>query len=68
LSGYVGAVTLGNGSEGYFTPGMCGANCHGAFSSIIWDQDGYRYSISIKLGSKEKLLEIVNAAIENQAD
>jgi hypothetical protein len=62
-----GAVTLINGLRGYYLPSICGANCHSAYASITWDQNGYRYSISIKMGRKEKVLEIVNAAIDNQA-
>jgi hypothetical protein len=63
-----GPVTLVNGVEGYYFPGVCGANCHEVMSSVTWDQDDYRYSINMTTGNKEKLLEIVNAAIENQAD
>jgi hypothetical protein len=32
----------------------------------MWDQNGYRYNIAIKMGRKEKVLQVVNEAIENQ--
>jgi hypothetical protein len=63
-----GAVTLVNGIEGYYYPGVCGANCHGSIGSITWDQDGYRYRISARIGQKKEMLRMVNTAIENQAN
>jgi hypothetical protein len=64
----MGAVTLANSVQGYYIPWVCGANCHSAYSSVIWDQNGYRYSISIKMGKKAAVLKIVNAAIKNQTN
>jgi hypothetical protein len=64
----VGAVTLINGLRGYYLPPVCGWNCNSAYASITWDQNGYRYSIDIKMARKAEVLKIVNAAIENQAN
>jgi hypothetical protein len=61
-----GTITLINGLQGYYFPPLCGANCHGAYGEIVWDQNGYRYSVAIKMGRKEEVLQIVNEAIENQ--
>lgn len=61
-----GRVDLARGVTGYYLPAACGANCLGAYSSIIWDQQGYRYRIAIKMGQKAQVVEIVNTAIENQ--
>jgi hypothetical protein len=63
----VGTVTLINGLRGYYLPPVCGWNCNSAYASIQWDQNGYRYTVSIKMGRKEKVLELVNAAIANQS-
>jgi hypothetical protein len=62
----LGSVSLSQAIEGYYTPFACGANCNAAYSSVIWDQQGYRYRMAIKMGKKSEVLELVNAAIENQ--
>jgi hypothetical protein len=63
-----GPIQLVDGIQGYYISGVCVMNCHSAYSRIIWDQGGYRYRISIKMGRKQEVLQIVNAAIENQAN
>ena len=57
-------VPLANGISGWFIPFVCGANC--ASSQIIWDLNGYRYTIGIDMASKEALTEMANSAILNQ--
>ena len=61
-----GVVSLVKGVDGYYLAGVCGANCHGAYSSVMWEQNGYLYKIAIKLGEKERLIELANTAIKNQ--
>jgi hypothetical protein len=64
--GVSGSVILSNGIQGYFIPAVCGASCHAAYGRVIWDQDGYRYRIGIKMAQKEEVLRVVNGAIANQ--
>ncbi len=60
-------VRLSRGLQGYFIPGVCGANCHGAYDSVTWDDQGYRYRVAIKMsGNRAEVVELANAAIENQ--
>ena len=57
------AVKMKQGSIGYFFEGTCGASC--ADSDLVWEQKGYRYTVSIKAGNVETLTKIANSAIEN---
>lgn len=62
-----GAVELANGITGYYIASACGANCFSAYESVIWEQNGYRYRIALKVPQKSDLLAVVNDAIQNQA-
>jgi hypothetical protein len=54
-------VQLANGSKGQFVPWLCGANCNDA--KVVWDQDGYRYFVGIKVGDQSALVHMANSAI-----
>ena len=54
-------VTLTKGITGYFTPSVCGANCSDAI--LIWEQDGARYTVSLKAGKIDNLKRVANSAI-----
>ena len=60
-------VKLRGGRRGYFRPLSCGASC--AAPSLEWVQDGVRYTIEAKLGTKRTerkiLVRLANSAIAN---
>ncbi len=58
-------VTLAKGIKGYFDPWTCGASCGDA--DIIWDENGYRYTVGSKIGTKSSLVKMANSAIANLA-
>ncbi len=52
-----------------FQGSVCGANCHGIYDSVIWDDQGFRYRVNIKISrrrGRDELVDLANAAIENQ--
>ncbi len=55
------AVTLSQGIQGYFVPATCGANCSDAL--VMWEQNGNQYTIGLKGGQKERLLEMANSSL-----
>jgi hypothetical protein len=57
------SVALSQGIKGYFIPWICGANCNDA--KVVWDRQGYRYIMGIKVGDKAELVAMANSAIEN---
>jgi hypothetical protein len=57
------SVNLAQGIQGYFIPWICGATCNDA--KVVWDQQGYRYSVGIKVGDQAELMAMANSAIEN---
>ncbi|MEP0913740.1 hypothetical protein NDI45_22760 [Leptolyngbya sp. GB1-A1] len=59
----VAQVTLANGITGTFLPWRCATNCTDA--QVVWDENGYRYSVGIKLGDRDSLVKMANSAIEN---
>ncbi|HEY9644989.1 MAG TPA: hypothetical protein V6C88_01395 [Chroococcidiopsis sp.] len=58
------AVLLTRGLSGYFIPFVCGANCDS--SKVIWEQNGYRYSVGICYGAEATVVEMANSAIANE--
>lgn len=58
-----GFVTLKNRAKAYFLPYTCGANCSDSY--LAWDQDGYRYSVSILASELRTLIKMANSAIPN---
>lgn len=54
-------LTLTGGITGYFTPAVCGANCSDA--TLMWEQDGIRYTIALKAGRRESLQRMAESAI-----
>ncbi len=56
-------VQLANGIKGQFVPWICGANCNDA--KVVWDQDGYRYFVGIKVGDQAALVHMANSAINS---
>jgi hypothetical protein len=56
-------VLLANGIKGQFIPWLCGANCNDA--KVVWDQDGYRYFVGIKVGDQAALVHMANSAISS---
>jgi hypothetical protein len=59
----VAQVTLANQETGTFLPWRCATNCTDA--QVVWDENGYRYSVGIKLGGRDSLVRMANSAIEN---
>jgi hypothetical protein len=57
-------VRLAREIEGFFIP--CIMLGRASESYIVWERDGYRYSIGIKAGRLQELKEFANSAIENQ--
>ncbi|ACB54365.1 hypothetical protein cce_5019 [Crocosphaera subtropica ATCC 51142] len=57
-------VQLAQGITGYFVPYTCAARC--STSQMIWDLNGYRYTIALEQASQEVLMEMANSAILNQ--
>ena len=57
------SVALAGNRGGRFTPAECGASCGNA--SLVWDEDGARYTVELKAGSQEALVEMANSAIAN---
>jgi hypothetical protein len=58
----MGPVALSKGIQGWFIPSTCGANCSDAL--VVWDDNGYRYSVGIKVGDKASLVQMANSAID----
>jgi hypothetical protein len=58
-------LTLTRGITGYFTPAVCGANCSDA--TLIWQQDGIRYTIALKAGRRESLQRMAESAIASSS-
>lgn len=56
-------VQLAQEITGYFVPYTCAARC--STSQIIWDLNGYRYTIAIEQASGAVLIEMANSAIIN---
>lgn len=59
-----GFVSLVNGIKGYFLPYSCAAFCSDSY--LAWNQNGYRYMVSIKAGTLKELLKMANSAITNE--
>jgi hypothetical protein len=59
-----GEVQLAHGITGFFSPYACYAYC--TTSDLLWEQNGVRYSVSLRLGSKAALVAMANSAIENE--
>jgi len=55
------SINLAQGIKGYFVPATCGANCSDAV--VMWEQSGGHYSVGLKAGEKEELIEMANSAI-----
>ncbi|BAS60087.1 hypothetical protein NIES2135_67300 (plasmid) [Leptolyngbya boryana NIES-2135] len=58
-----GAVQLEKGIQGFFVPWVLGANYSDA--KVIWEQSGYRYTVSLKKGDRQALIEMANSAINS---
>ncbi|MGK7939361.1 MAG: hypothetical protein AB4062_04235 [Crocosphaera sp.] len=56
-------VQLAQGITGYFIPYTCAAKC--STSQMLWDLNGYRYTIAIEQASFAVLIEMANSAIVN---
>lgn len=57
-------VSLAFDIKGWFIPYVCGASC--TSSQVIWDLNGYRYTVAIQQASKEVVIKMANSAILNQ--
>ena len=55
-----GWVTLAGGRSVYFVPWVVGASM--GFAQVIWDEGGYRYTIGLKGGDRQWLLQMANTA------
>jgi hypothetical protein len=54
-------VTLQDGVAGYYFFNECGANCPD--NTVVWEQGGVRYTVGIKSGREEQLIQLANATI-----
>ncbi len=54
-------VTLQGGVAGTYFENDCGANCPD--NTVEWEQDGVRYSVGIKSGRQEQLVQLANDTI-----
>lgn len=52
-------ITLKSGTKAYFFDATCGASCSN--SDLIWDQGGYRYTVSIKAAKLKSLVDMANS-------
>jgi hypothetical protein len=59
------SVVLSKGIKGKFVPWVCGVNCTSAVSLVAWDEGGYRYSVSRKMGDQFELVKMANSAIDS---
>ena len=55
-----GWVTLAGGQSVYFVPWVVGASM--GFAQVVWDENGYRYTIGLKGGDRQWLLQMANTA------
>jgi hypothetical protein len=61
------SVTLVNGIAGRFVEATCGASC--GMGMLFWKEGNYLYSVQMRAGPKDALLEMANSAIdENVAE
>ncbi len=58
-------IPLAQNITGYFADYTYQARCSRAY--LMWDQDGYRYALGIKVGKLETLVKLANSTIENPA-
>lgn len=56
-------VSLSNGIQGYYVPFECNAYC--SMGKIIWQENGYKYTVEQKAGPKNVMILIANSAIES---
>jgi hypothetical protein len=59
-------VSLSKGKMGYYIPMICGAHCHGSYSRVLWENNGYAYEVGINRHVKEQVIELANSTINNQ--
>lgn len=57
-----GWVTLATGQSVYFVPWVMGASM--GFAQVVWDEHGYRYTIELKGGDRQWLLQMANSAFQ----
>lgn len=55
----IGWVKLSNGQSVYFVPWVLGANM--GFAQVIWDENGYRYTIALKGGERAWVVAMANS-------
>jgi hypothetical protein len=54
---------LSNGVKGVYLPFSCGANC--SDGKIVWESNGFRYTIGIKAANLKSVVSFANEVIEN---
>ena len=55
-------VRLAGSRSGYFTPFRCGASC--GSSQVVWDVGRFRYTLALKGGSKDNVVNAANSSIQ----
>jgi hypothetical protein len=60
----ISAVKLNQNLTGTFITWVCGANCNDA--KVVWDEGQYRYSVGIKVGDRDSLIQMANSAIPSK--
>lgn len=58
-----GWVTLSGGQPVFFSPWVVGASM--GFAQVVWDENGYRYTIGLKGGDRAWLLQMANTAFSS---
>ena len=58
-------VRLARGITGYYQESSCGASCGNAW--MFWEQDGYLYSVSLRVDDIKTLTKVANSAINNDS-
>ena len=54
-------VKLNQNITGTFVPWICGASCNDA--KVVWDEGEYRYSVGIKVGDRDSLIQMANSTL-----
>ena len=58
------SVKLNQNLTGTFVPWICGANCNDA--KVVWDEGQYRYSVGLKVGDRDSLIQMANSSIPSK--
>ena len=60
----IGWVKVSSGQSLYFVPWVLGASM--GFAQVVWDENGYRYTLALKGGDRAWLLQMAETAFSSQ--